>query len=160
MEEKEYVVYRTPLGTILLDWNGCLWKYGYPAFSKHVCKEIERGYSEGGRALAALYARVKVCYEKPHTKEEEASKFEEWKLAQVFGGNWKEEPFAMENTKNQGIVIRTPRGMFHLIEGERVLDLKTEGYGYHHEHGDYVVVCSLNRGVAVTKRDYERYFQK
>lgn len=28
----EYVVYRTPIDTILLDWDGNLWKHGYPAF--------------------------------------------------------------------------------------------------------------------------------
>ena len=94
-EEKEYVVYRTPLGTILIDWDDCLWEYGYPSFSKRYCKEIARGYSEGGTALAALYAKFKVLYEKPHTKEEAAEKYELWKRMNALGIPWQEEPFAL-----------------------------------------------------------------
>ena len=43
-EIKEYVVYRTPIDTILLDWNNTLWTYGYPYFTKSHCVEIERGF--------------------------------------------------------------------------------------------------------------------
>lgn len=59
---EEYVVYRTPDGGILLDWNENLWKSGYPAYSKHRCTELERGYSEGGPALPKLYAAMKKKY--------------------------------------------------------------------------------------------------
>ena len=55
----EYIVYRCPDGSILLDWNGNLWKYGYPYYPKHRCVEIERGYSEGGSTLPKLYAAMK-----------------------------------------------------------------------------------------------------
>lgn len=48
-EVKEYVVYMTPIDIILLDWNDTLWKYGYPAFSKNVCREIARGSRKAGR---------------------------------------------------------------------------------------------------------------
>jgi len=58
----EYVVYRCPDGSILLDWNETLWKFGYPVYPKYRCKEIERGYSEGGKALPKLYAAMKKKY--------------------------------------------------------------------------------------------------
>ena len=57
-------------------------------------------------------------------------------------------------------MIRTPRGMFRLVEGDEVCKLKAQGFGMHHEHGDYVVVCSKNQGVAVSKADYRQYFQR
>ena len=58
----EYVVYRCPDGSILLDWNETLWKFGYPAYPKHRCTELERGFSEGGMALPKLYAAMKKKY--------------------------------------------------------------------------------------------------
>lgn len=84
-EVKEYIVYMTPIDTILLDWNGTLWKYGYPAFSKSVCREIARGHSEGGAALANLHAELRKQYEIPQTKEQVAAKFEKWKLERALG---------------------------------------------------------------------------
>ena len=59
----EYVVYRLPNGEVLVDWNGNAWKYGYPAYSKHRCKEIERGMTEGGPALAKFAAQMRKKYE-------------------------------------------------------------------------------------------------
>lgn len=59
MEGREYVVYRCPDGKILLDWNETLWKYGYPAWPKHKCVELERGMCVGGLPLARFYAKLK-----------------------------------------------------------------------------------------------------
>lgn len=59
---EEYIVYRCPDGSILLDWNETLWKFGYPAYPKHRCTELERGYSEGGMALPKLHAAMKKKY--------------------------------------------------------------------------------------------------
>ena len=58
----EYIVYRCPDGSILLDWNETLRKFGYPAYPKHRCTELERGFSEGGMALPKLYAAMKKKY--------------------------------------------------------------------------------------------------
>lgn len=58
----EYIVYRCPDGSLLLDWDGTLWKSGYPAYPKHRCTEVERGYSEGGMALPKLHAAMKEKY--------------------------------------------------------------------------------------------------
>ena len=60
--EKKYVVYRCPDGSILLDWNETLWKYGYPEYPKHRCTELERGYSKGGMKLPKLHAAMKKKY--------------------------------------------------------------------------------------------------
>ena len=60
----EYVVYRCPDGSILLDWNENLWKYGYPAYSKQRCTELERGYSVGGTELPKLFAAMRKKYSK------------------------------------------------------------------------------------------------
>jgi hypothetical protein len=60
---KEYVVYRCPDGTILLDWNEVLWKYGCPNWPKYKCTEIERGYCEGGTKLPRFYAELVKKYE-------------------------------------------------------------------------------------------------
>ena len=62
MEEREYVVYRCPDGTILLDWNNTLWKSGYPYWPKNMCVELERGMSPGGKCLGALHAKMKKKY--------------------------------------------------------------------------------------------------
>lgn len=43
---KEYAVYRTPVGTILLDYNNTLWTAGYPYFPKSCCTLIESGVCE------------------------------------------------------------------------------------------------------------------
>lgn len=84
-EVKEYVVYMTPIDTILLDWNDTLWKYGYPAFSKNVCREIARGQSEGGPALPILYAELRRMYEQPRTEEEKGTRFNEWMKLKALG---------------------------------------------------------------------------
>ena len=60
--EELYIVYRCPDGSILLDWNETTWKYGYPAFKKDRCKELERGYCKGGPGLAHFYAELKKKY--------------------------------------------------------------------------------------------------
>lgn len=31
---KEYVVYRSPHGQILIDWNETLWEFGYPPLQR------------------------------------------------------------------------------------------------------------------------------
>lgn len=59
----EYVVYRLPNGDVLVDWNENTWKYGYPAYPKHMCKELERGVTEGGPALAKFAAQMRKKYE-------------------------------------------------------------------------------------------------
>lgn len=59
---EEYIVYRCPDGSILLDWNETLWRSGYPAHPKHRCVELERGHSEGGTALPKLHATMKKKY--------------------------------------------------------------------------------------------------
>jgi len=82
-EMKKYVVYRTPIGTILLDYNDALWTHGYPSFCKHHCTEIERGFCEGGKALGKFYANLKVKYGVTLTAEEEAIKYHEWELTQM-----------------------------------------------------------------------------
>lgn len=51
---KEYAVYRTPVGTILLDYNNTLWTAGYPYFPKSCCTLIESGVCEGGRVSASF----------------------------------------------------------------------------------------------------------
>ena len=60
--KKEYVVYRCPDGSILLDWNDTLWKSGYPYYPKYRCVELERGICEGGMNLPKLAARMKEKY--------------------------------------------------------------------------------------------------
>lgn len=85
---KEYVVYRTPIGTILLDWNNNLWTYGYPAFTKSVCTEIERGTCEGGPALPKFYAELREKYDDAELKlgkEEIGKRYREWKIAYMTG---------------------------------------------------------------------------
>lgn len=57
-----YIVYRSPDGSILLDWDGTLWKHGYPAYPKDRCTELERGFSEGGMALPKLHAAMRRKY--------------------------------------------------------------------------------------------------
>ena len=80
-EIKEYVVYRTPIDTILLDWNNTLWTYGYPAFNKSSCVEIERGFCEGGKALGKFYAELKDKYGITMTEHEEAERFHAWQVS-------------------------------------------------------------------------------
>ena len=62
MKKGTYVAYRAPDGSILLDWEGKLWKTGYPAYPKDRCVELERGESEGGISLPKLYAKMKKKY--------------------------------------------------------------------------------------------------
>lgn len=61
--EGEYVVYRCPDGSILLDWEENCWKYGYPYYPKHRCTELERGRCEGGPNLPKVYAKMREKYE-------------------------------------------------------------------------------------------------
>ena len=61
-QEKEYVVYRTPDGSILVDWNETTWKYGYPAYPNSTCTELERGRCKGGNNLPILYRKMKEKY--------------------------------------------------------------------------------------------------
>lgn len=82
----EYIVFRTPIDTILLDWNGNLWKYGYPSFSKSVCTEIERGTCEGGPNLPRFYAELREKYEDAELKlgkEEIGKRYREWQIANM-----------------------------------------------------------------------------
>lgn len=58
----EYVVWKCPDGSILLDWNENLWKYGYPAYPKDRCTELERGICEGGLNLPKLAAKMRKKY--------------------------------------------------------------------------------------------------
>lgn len=60
---KEYIVYRTPHGEILVDWNETTWKYGYPSSPKSECKELERGMSEGGKELPKLSTLMRLKYQ-------------------------------------------------------------------------------------------------
>lgn len=83
-EIKEYVVYRTPVDTILLDWNNTLWTHGYPYFSKSHCVEIERGFCEGGKALGKFYAELKKKYGVTLTGEEKAKRVHDWEISQMF----------------------------------------------------------------------------
>ena len=62
MKKGTYVAYRAPDGSILLDWEGKLWKTGYPAYPKDRCVELERGEHEGGISLPKLYAQLKKKY--------------------------------------------------------------------------------------------------
>lgn len=64
----------------------------------------------------------------------------------------------LHETKNQKMIC-TPRGIFRLVEGEEVAKLKEKGFGYHHEHRGYAIVCSHNQGVAVSQEDYQHYFK-
>lgn len=89
-EIKEYVVYRTPVDTILLDWNNTLWTYGYPYFSKSCCVEIERGFCEGGKALGGFYAELKNKYGVTMTEKEEAQRVHEWEISQMKKSNKKD----------------------------------------------------------------------
>lgn len=82
---KEYVVYRTPIGTILLDWNNTLWSYGYPYFSKSCCEEIERGFCEGGKALPAFHAELKNRYGDTLTEKEKEQRIQQWELQRHIG---------------------------------------------------------------------------
>ena len=59
----EYVVYLLPDNTVLVDWNGNAWKHGYPEYPKHMCKELERGQTEGGPALAKFSDQMRKKYE-------------------------------------------------------------------------------------------------
>lgn len=60
---KEYAVYRTPVGTILLDYNNTLWTAGYPYFPKSCCTLIESGVCEGGLGIGKFYAELKKKYD-------------------------------------------------------------------------------------------------
>lgn len=62
-EEKEYIVYRCPDGSIIVDWNEDTWKYGYPTFAKEKCVELERGVTIGGRYLPILQTAMSAKYE-------------------------------------------------------------------------------------------------
>lgn len=66
---KEYAVYRTPVGTILLDYNNTLWTAGYPYFPKSCCTLIESGVCEGGPGIGKFYAELKKKYDIDTTKE-------------------------------------------------------------------------------------------
>lgn len=59
---KEYIIYRCPDGSILTDWNNTLWTFGYPAYTKSDCVELERGMCEGGMNLPKLHAKMKEKY--------------------------------------------------------------------------------------------------
>ena len=83
-EIKEYVVYRTPIDTILLDWNNTLWTYGYPYFTKSHCVEIERGFCEGGKALGKFYVELKNKYHANLSKDEETKRIKSWEIAQIY----------------------------------------------------------------------------
>lgn len=61
-QEKEYIVYRMPDGSVLVDWNETTWKYGYPAYPKSMCTELERGRCKGGSNLPILYRKMKEKY--------------------------------------------------------------------------------------------------
>lgn len=78
---KGYVVYRTPIGTILLDWNNNLWTHGYPTFSQSNCVEVERGLCEGGPALPEFYAALKEKYGVSLTGQEEADRYRAWEIS-------------------------------------------------------------------------------
>lgn len=68
-QEKEYTVYRTPDGSILVDWNETTWKYGYPAYPKSKCTELERGYCKGGTTLPMLQKKMTEKYCTKNTEE-------------------------------------------------------------------------------------------
>lgn len=59
---KEYIVWRCPDGTILFDWDGNTWKYGYPFYPKSRCVELERGMCEGGPNIPQMAARMREKY--------------------------------------------------------------------------------------------------
>lgn len=80
---REYIVYKTPINTILLDWNNALWKYGYPYFPKSVCTEIERGTCEGGKFLGKFYAELKKKYNADITSEEEVERVHKWEMERL-----------------------------------------------------------------------------
>lgn len=83
MEIREYIVYKTPINTILLDWNSTLWKCGYPYFPKSVCTEIERGICEGGlKFLGKFYTELKKKYNADITSEEEVERVRKWEAEQ------------------------------------------------------------------------------
>ena len=63
-QEKEYIVYRMPDGSILVDWNETTWKYGYPAYPKSKCTELERGRCKGGKEVVRIAAKMRKKYEK------------------------------------------------------------------------------------------------
>ena len=77
---KKYIVYRTPIGTVLVDWNDTLWKYGYPLFPKHCCQEVTSGYCLGGRVLIEVTAKMRKRYGILMSPQEEAILFEQWKV--------------------------------------------------------------------------------
>ena len=58
----KYIAYRCPDGSILLDVNETLWKYGYPFYPKYKCVEIERGFCEAGKSIVTLYTALKKKY--------------------------------------------------------------------------------------------------
>ena len=60
--KKEYVVYRMPNGDVITDWNETVWRFGYPAFPKCDCVELERGMCEGGMNLPHFAAEMKRKY--------------------------------------------------------------------------------------------------
>lgn len=61
-EVKEYIVYRLPDGSVLVDWNGNTWKYGYPYYPKSKCTELEIGCCKGGSNLLILQRKMKEKY--------------------------------------------------------------------------------------------------
>ena len=157
---RDYIVYQTPIGTVLIDVEDVLWTYGCPAFSKSECKVLEQGQMDAENPTHLFFAYIRSKYEQPHTKKEEAEVFESWKRAKMLGKSWNGKSFAKQQEDGAERTIQTPRGRFYVVEGEKVRVLKEEGYGYHHEIGEYIVVCSNNTGVAVSVYDYKRYFKE
>ena len=86
MFKKEYVVHRTPIGTIILEWNGNLWTFGNRFFPVSHCTKIERGFCRGGKALTNLYASLKRKYTGNITTKDETVKFQKWNNLQFAFG--------------------------------------------------------------------------
>lgn len=81
---KKYAVYRTPVGTILLDYNNTLWTADYPYFPKSCCTLIESGVCEGGPGIGKFYAELKKKYDADITEEEETARIRRWEHDRMF----------------------------------------------------------------------------
>ena len=56
--------------------------------------------------------------------------------------------------------ITTPRGSFRLLNSNDAKEKLNNGFGYHHEYEQYVIIANGKSAYAVSKKVYEDYQQE
>ncbi len=56
--------------------------------------------------------------------------------------------------------FQTPRGEFQVVTGKEAREKIFAGYSYHHEHDGRVIMSDGKTAYAVTKDEYEKYYQE